>query len=985
MISLFLSGYFFEKKKIGDINAIIDNTYQKQELISLMLVEIQGLELGYNDFQKVRFQKEFDQIYLRNKLSIQRIANISKTVQFGGKYEYYIKVNESEQDQVLKTINYKNSEECKCYSLAHINALLIQLDSLNNTLQNYGFNYAKNKGPKFEIFTKQAESYFNRLTELGNTVSYNVYTTLSEKRTQSINNINLFLKFKNIILFIVVLLVILYGYKSYKNIKQLLADYESNYQQANILKQAIEESPVSFVLTDPDGNIEYVNTYFTEQTGYTREEAIGQNPRVLKTGILPQSFYKSLWSTIKSGKTWNGEFCNKTKSGLIYWEQAVIAPLKDNNGEIIKFVAVKVNITEKKNLRNSLKETSQSLERIINHLPVGIIILNNKKQVLSINNEASKILQYNNIEEANKHIINNVCHNCITKTEKGKCPIFDLGMKEYSLQERSMKAKNGEISVLKSAIPLKINDEDVLLEAFMDISAQKASRQKEKEANEAKSNFLANMSHELRTPLNGIIGSVEILKNIELTEEQKQIFSIIQTSGENLLSIINDILDFSKIEANKIELELIEFNLLELIEQIIKQFSYKAKEKNIELLYSIGSDVPDVIVSDKAKLNQVLVNLVGNAFKFTKQGEIFINVTLDRILENDYIINFKVEDSGIGIPKDRLESIFEAFSQADSSTTRKYGGTGLGTTISRKFVEKMGGEIKVISPNPNCENQNIGSVFKFFIKAEGFKHKQLEDFRNLPDMAYFTNNRISAEIMHNELKKHQINCKIYRGIKKENIPALSSTHQCVLLDLNFSKEDIYQLIDNIPIQTKVVLFSYLKVTSENLPKQNIKLVMYKPLIYSDLYKNLNWLFEQNIEQKKEVNILQDNILFHLKILVVEDNVFNQKVGQKLLNQLGCTVEIAENGEIAVDLVSKNSYDIVLMDVQMPVMNGLEATELIRSNGNNVPIIAMTANATVKDREICITSGMNNFLTKPIRKDELLKILERYQLKKQSSK
>jgi len=965
-------GIVFENYQMQNIQSQIDNIHQKRELLSVMNVKIVELDNQIKDLKTLRFKKDYKTTREAYHKNLYQIKNLIDILQNGGTYQENININNRYSDIYVLKIEYIKIEDCKCYTIKQVDPIINELLKVEEKIQALGYQ-TNLQNDVLDIYIKESEAYFTRLEEVGNAASVNLYTMLQERRNQLNYNSIQFERIKNAFVIVLVLIMLLMSRRMYLKIKRILQKFEHFVERNELLTQAIDESPVSFLITNTKGEIEYVNSYFTQQTGYTKEEAKGVNPKILKTGILPQQFYANLWSTIQSGKVWKGEFCNQTKLGEIYWEQAVIAPLKNAKGEIVNYVAIKENVTEKRKLKNSLKENTETLQAIIDNLPVGIIILNQQKQILSINPEAARILKYNSLSEANQYIVNQICHNCITRTQEKHCPIFDLGQNSYTLQERKMIGKNGDITVLKSAIPIKINDDELLLEAFMDITEQKQAGEKEKEANLAKSKFLANMSHELRTPLNGIIGSVEILKSMELDSEQQQIFSIIQTSGENLLNIINDILDFSKIEANKIIIENISFNINDLIEQVVRQFSYKSNETHVELLYRIASDVPENIIGDRSKLNQILVNLIGNSFKFTKVGEILLDISVDKRIESQYSLLFSIEDSGIGIPLDKQKHIFEPFTQADSSTTRQFGGTGLGTTISKNFVELMGGQIQIISPNPRYEPNQKGSIFRFNIQThEDITHPKTVFVHKKPKVAIVHNHRLSSQILNEKLNQIGIESDMFKTDLNSIKQIDFQTYDCVVIDWDYKILDINKLMEDISIDTKIILLSSVRITNENITNSDkISSIIYKPLIFSEFYKIAKIIINSDLES---VSKPIQEVKFFYKVLLVEDNEFNQKVGKKLLEQIGCTVSLAENGEIAIDKVFKENFDVIFMDVQMPVMNGLDATMWLRQKDCKVPIIAMTANATIKDREICLEAGMNNFLSKPFRKEELISIL-----------
>ena len=974
-----------EKRKYDDYINSITNQEAKIELINLFQKKLLELELEFVDYYDIKRNKQLEnnKNLIDNKIS--ELITLLGIINGGGTFKNNLLLNAPENDEVTELLSYTKVHNCKFDEIDRIQPILQNISKLNNNLY---FELKKKSTSneyslKTEILLKKYRTYFIRIIELSNFLYTEIHSKINLRKEAADTKLSKFKSYKLFAISLIIIIGLLFSFRLLKRVNSLIKQNKKSFALNDKLLLAMEQSPVTIVITSVEGEIEYVNSNFVETSGYTKEEAIGATPKILKSGTLPVGFYKDLWNTITSGDIWTGEFCNQTKGGKIYWEQAVIAPLTDNKGRIINYIAVKENVTEKKQLVNSLKETSQSLESVINNLPVGIIMLNKKKEILSINKEASRILKYDNKEDANTHLVNNSCHNCITGTKVGECPIFDLGQKSYSLEERQMKGKYGDITVIKSAIPIILNDDTILLEAFMDISAQKKAQKKEKEANIAKSDFLANMSHEIRTPLNGIIGSVEILKGMDVQEEQSQIFSIIKISSENLLNIINDILDFSKIEANKLELDKHSFNLLESIEQVIEQFAYKSNSDNIELLYNIHKEVPENVIGDMIKVMQILINMVGNAFKFTDKGEILLNISLNSINNNIANIQFSIEDSGIGIPKEKLGKIFEAFTQADTSTSREYGGTGLGTTISKTFVEKMGGKINVISPNPRYKDK--GSIFTFNLLLDVDKTNKTRDiiFKKSLKVAVVDDNDINLFVLQSFFARYNIDCKIFKASEESAKTINNLDLDLLIVDYQMPIINGIEFINKInkTDKLKTIILSSSNISAKEVKNISVDRITYKPIKFNQLATTINEIF---CDIKKEDDLKQVSKLnLELNVLLVEDNLFNQKVASKLLNQIGCVVTIADNGKIAVEKVMQANYDLILMDVQMPIMNGLEATIAIRDKGLTIPIIAMTANATKQDREKCLISGMSNYLSKPIIKADLVKVLGFYSMQKNS--
>ncbi len=648
-----------------------------------------------------------------------------------------------------------------------------------------------------------------------------------------------------------------------------------------LLHRAIEQSPVTVVLTDINGAIEYVNPYFTELTGYTTEEAIGKNPSILKSGKTPPETYENLWSTILAGKTWKGEFLNKDKNGRFFWEQISISPITDQNGKMTHFLAVKENITEKKELLEQLTVSKELAEA----------------------------------------------------------------------------------------------------------------------ANSAKSQFLANMSHEIRTPMNGVIGMTSLLLDTKLTNEQRECTEIIRKSGENLLHLINDILDFSKIEAHMLDLETINFDLRIMLEDTVDILAIGAAEKGLELICLIDPTIPSQLKGDPGRLRQILTNLVGNAIKFTTVGEVVINARLDTTENGVTAIRFSVSDTGIGIPADRLDAIFNPFTQVDGSITRKYGGTGLGLSISKKLAEMMGGEVGIES------EMGKGSTFWFtarFEQAVGYQpvsepRAELTGSRILVVDDNATNLMLMVSLL------NSWGCRYETAVDGVTaIAILRKAHeqadpfQMALLDQQMPGMDgmtLCRLIKSDPLleATVLVMVTSMGQRGDTAMMEQIGFAGYlnKPVRKIQLYDCMAIALGRAMSgvEKPETGLVTRHTIEEaaargVRILVAEDNIINQKVAQRLLNSLGYKVDVAANGLETVKALELINYDLVLMDCQMPEMDGFAATAAIRSEhskvtNHNVPIIAMTANAMKGDKEECLAAGMNDYVAKPVTKAKLAEILPKW--------
>ncbi len=497
-----------------------------------------------------------------------------------------------------------------------------------------------------------------------------------------------------------------------------------------------------------------------------------------------------------------------------------------------------------------------------------------------------------------------------------------------------------------------------------------------KDSNQTKDLFLANMSHEIRTPLNGIVGFTNLLKETDDKEEQAEFISVIEKSSANLLTIVNDILDLSKIKAQKIELENIEFDPIDSFEAAIESYAAKAAAENIDFNVFLDPDLPTLLMGDPTKISQIIVNLVSNAVKFTsKNGE--VNVRIEKFSENtnEVEVQFEVSDTGIGITKEQKENIFKAFSQADVSTSRKYGGTGLGLSISGKFVERMGGKLNIWSV------KDEGSSFYFtlkLIKPEGSRKREVVDMSSYSvgilnphiDEEYYINKNLEAYIAYTGAKiKHYTDESLLALKDSSKLPDI------LFIDHKFRYrgDDIKPFLD---FDTKIVVMSTGdQKRNLNRYKSHIDKILYKPINFTKTLKILS--NQEDISETKK-KITFENV----HILVAEDNLINQKLVLNVLNRLGVEVSIVNNGQEALEHCMRNKYDMIFMDIQMPVMGGMEATGNIlnyerQSNKKHTPIVALTANALAGDREKYIGAGMDAYLSKPIQIEELNVLLEEY--------
>lgn len=584
----------------------------------------------------------------------------------------------------------------------------------------------------------------------------------------------------------------------------------------------------------------------------------------------------------------------------------------------------------------------------------------------------------------------------ITAISKQRQHIFkgyESGAVDYLYKPLDLEILQSKIKAFIDFFQHKNALEETTRKLSKSIAELNEAKQIAEDATTAKSAFLATMSHEIRTPLNGIIGMADLgLMDDEIGPQQRERLMDIKTSGESLLEIINEILDISKIEADKLELEEIEFSIRELIEKIVNLLSVKIFQEKLEFVCDIDPDIPDILIGDPLRIRQILINLLSNASKFTEEGTVSVKVKMLEHIEEQISLEFAIEDTGIGIPEEKQQQLFDSYTQADTSTTRKHGGTGLGLNISQKLVNMMGGKISVSS------TPGLGSKFYFRLNmiTGSQKEKPWELHLKQPNDSYkvlvIDDHEQSAKVITRLLDHWELQNVYTSDCNKCSDLLNQHNFDLILIDFYLKNKNGVEVAEELKKQnslkpdTAIILLSPSKANIEilKLKKAQKYEFLTKPVLQNDLRHLLITLFGSKEQIREEESKLPAEIKppeKPLEILVAEDQIINRKIVVQLLEKKGWKVKAVENGKIALDEACNSKYDLILMDVQMPEMDGFEATREIRvfeiDKDYHTPIVAMTAHAMKGDREKCLAAGMDYYITKPVNPSELYDTIEKF--------
>ncbi len=798
-----------------------------------------------------------------------------------------------------------------------------------------------------------------------------------------------------------------------RKVEQALMESEAFYQSL------VETLPLAMLRKDLTGRFTFANRLLCEALNRPLESIIGHSDHDFFPRELAEKYRADDRHVLEHRSTFETTEEFQTPAGDLRYTHVVKSPVYDSAGNLVGIQGIFSDVTEKERAERELVQTKARLQAVLDAATQVSIISTDVDGVINlVNTGAERMLGYTRDEmlgtsPAMFHLSSEVEARGVELSREFGRPIqgFEVFVAyarrgDHDEREWTYVRKDGQHLRVALSVTSK-QDHEGNVNGFLGIAVDITTRHraetellKAKEsaeaANRAKSDFLANMSHEIRTPLNAIIGMTELVRDTELDVTQREYLSMVQESGESLLSVINDILDFSKIEAGKLSLERVNFDLRELLGDTMKSLALRAHRKRLELACHVTPVVPALIEGDPHRLRQVVVNLVGNAIKFTERGEVVLDVDVEHAKDDELTLHFRVTDTGIGISPDQLHTIFEAFEQADTSTTRRYGGTGLGLAISSRLVDLMGGSVWVDS------EVDRGSTFHFVARfwvsspeTESNISKiyppMLQGLRVLVVDDNATNRKILVEILTNWMMEPTAVASVAEAVRQlEEMAREGRPYALILTDASMPDVDGFTLARKVQENRVLCRSMIMMLTSGDRPgdirkcqELGIAAYLVKPIKQSELLDAILIAVggQSALTGGHEVSSVSTRTSNAPKsILLAEDSLINQRLAIGLLKKWGHRVTVANDGREAVDLSARETFDLILMDVQMPELDGLDATRLIRrreeTTREHLPILAMTAHAMKGDRELCLEAGMDDYLMKPIRAEQLFQAIEK---------
>jgi two-component system, sensor histidine kinase and response regulator len=778
---------------------------------------------------------------------------------------------------------------------------------------------------------------------------------------------------------------------------------ETIKEQLHFLQSLLDAMPNPVFHEDSNGLYRGCNRAFEALAGFKREEIIGKSVYDLAPRELAEVYMERDTELFQHHGTQVHETRIRSADGTLRHVIQHKATFSNTDGSLGGLVGVILDISDLKRAEELASQENAKLAAMISGMDEGVIFADTNNVIVELNQWFARFVDRNREELIGRNIEEFHWGEALESTRR----IISGFRQELVSEPVAIQRAVGNMEVIFRVQPIYREDcyEGVLLNVI-NVTDLVLARRTAEAADVAKSEFLANMSHEIRTPMNAVIGMTDLALETDLNTEQREYIEVIRNSGYALLTLINDILDFSKIESKRLSLDPIEFNLPQTIGDTLKSLAVKAHQKGLELAYQVNPDIPERLIGDPGRLRQVIVNLVGNALKFTEQGEIVVFVETEGGTEEELFLRFSVSDTGAGIAPEDLDMIFEPFRQVDSTATRKYGGSGLGLSISRHLVELMGGHIHVES------RLGKGALFQFSARftrstvpaVEGPITLDTQDLRDLR-VLIVDDNAVNRRILREMLTTWQMKPTVADSGKAafEELQRAKETDNpfaIIIMDVLMPEMDGFTVADQMLKSpylngTLIMMLTSAGQRGDAARCRELGIAAYltKPIMQSELLDAImNLLALRGEDQNKRALITRYSLreplapptpasIPPLRILLAEDNLVNQRLTVRILEKRGHTVVVAANGHEALENFARDRFDLILMDIQMPVMDGLEATRMIRAHEEHAlahtPIIAMTAYAMKGDREKCLAAGMNDYLSKPFNTSDLCAMLEKY--------